>query len=445
MSQRNSNWITAAYRLWENKIDDCNLVSGAYWLLVIGIFAVALIVRVTALDNFITADEPHWVYRSSWFLGGLLLPQDYCPSVQPGRSFDTQGWGCTLQSGHPGVTTMWGAAPGLLWYYWQHGSAAGLDLRSFLGQINPDSFDSGLLAPLRLPVALINFLFLIPFFIWLRWLLDDRVALVATLLVALNPTHVALSRILGHDALVSNFMVLSVLAILGYWWQGWPRHWLVISAILAGLACLSKSTGWFMGFYIVLLAGVKLYARRWDWPYAWRLGSEVLGWSLLVGLTYFVFWPAMWVIPLEVIHTVFDFGVDTTEAGHSHYFLGQVSSDPGPLFYPLGWLVQASPFEVLGLLALLIGVWFSARSHFHSFINRQMLNHPVEAALGFFFAALWLVETISAKKMVRYLLPGFLVLDIFAAIGLLWLLDYFLTRREKRLNEAANTGHSSIE
>ncbi len=59
-------------------------------LTAMGLFVLALIPRILSLSKFITADEPRWAVRSMDFLRGLL----------------TANWQATLQTGHPGVTTM---------------------------------------------------------------------------------------------------------------------------------------------------------------------------------------------------------------------------------------------------------------------------------------------------------------------------------------------------
>ena len=111
------------------------------WLIPLGIFALALAVRVPALDTFDTVDEHIWVYRSQSFIGGLLFPDYTCPPAAWGRKFPTAGLGCTLQIGYPGVTTMWGGGLGLLAYYWQTVRPTGVDLRTFLN--SPDLLRPG--------------------------------------------------------------------------------------------------------------------------------------------------------------------------------------------------------------------------------------------------------------------------------------------------------------
>ena len=68
------------------------------YMLVVGLFLVALLPRVLTLGQFITSDEPLWATRSMAFLTGVL----------------TADWKATLQTGHPGVTTMWTGSLGLV-------------------------------------------------------------------------------------------------------------------------------------------------------------------------------------------------------------------------------------------------------------------------------------------------------------------------------------------
>lgn len=396
------------------------------WSVLLIIFSLALLVRVATLDNFITADEPFWIYSSRWFAGGLLGQEIKCPPAKEGRSFETSGWGCTLQSTHPGVTTMWAGSLGLLAYYWQTAPSTGLSLPAFLETVDADNINPAFVGPVRLPLAVINSLFLLAFYLLLRWLIREPAALLATLLVAFNPFHVALSRVFGHDALNTTFMMLSLLTLIGYWWRGWRWYWLLLSGVMAGLACLSKSIGLFMGLYAVMLSGLTLY-QRWQtgsWR-AWidlrRLTGELFLWGLAAGLTIVALWPATWVIPQEVLRVIFQEGTDLIDEGHLQYFLGQISTDPGPLFYPVGWLLEVSPLEIIGLLALLIAAWRSIKPQPLVFLRRQLDHRSVELPLALFLVMFLVFETVSSKKMVRYFLPAFPMLDVFVALGLLWL------------------------
>jgi hypothetical protein len=398
------------------------------WAIPIAIFALALLVRVPGLGGFLTIDEPFWVHSSREFASGLLFPDHECPPVRNGRQFTTTGLGCTFQAGQPGVTTAWGGSLALMAYYWQTARPAGVDLRTFLQKLEP--LDPALIAPTRLPMAMIAALFVPLFYTLLRRLLAERVAWVATLLLALNPLHIALSRVLHHDALAATFMVLSLLAMMGYWLQGWRWYWLLFSAVMAGLAFLSKTVGWFLMPYAVLLGLLSLYDRwrggRWrGWSEVGRLLGEGILWGAVAWLTFAVFFPAMWVMPVKVIRGILDVSIQYGQEGHvnNNYFMGRISPDPGPLFYPIGWLLQSSPLEVLGLLMLPVALWRSARPRHGPSLRHQVTHRPVHVALALFLGMFLLFETISSKKMVRYFLPAFPLIDIFVALGLLWLWD----------------------
>lgn len=404
------------------------------WGIPLLIFLLALLVRVPSLDAFLTADEPHWVDRSRGFTLGLLFADYTCtPSdTQHTRPFNTTGKGCTFQTGHPGITTMWGGSLGLLTYYWQVARSAGLNLPTFLQTVSADQlYSPTLVAYMRLPMTVAAALFASFFYVLLQRLLNEWVALVSALLITLSPFHIALSRVLHHDALTAIFMVLSLLTMLGYWLRRWPWYWLIISGWLAGLAVLSKSIGLFMMPYAAVAGLLALYYRRQAEPEAgwfrlvWPVAKEGLVWGVAAALTFVTLFPAMWVIPIETIQSLIDLNFRLASEVHEkgHFFMGEIVSDPGVLFYPVGWLVRASPLEILGVLILPIAIWHRLRGQPIAAWPRQLLKRPLWVALTLFLGLLLLFETVSGKKMVRYFLPAFPVIDIFVAAGLLWLAD----------------------
>ncbi|MBN1217799.1 MAG: glycosyltransferase family 39 protein [Anaerolineae bacterium] len=402
------------------------------WIIPFGLLLLALLVREPTLDRFVTADEPRWLDRSRWFLTGLLYANEECPAVEWGREFAAQGFACTLQIGYPGATTMGMGSLGLLFHYWQTASPD-IDLRSFLLSLPIHKLDPQVLASARLPLAVAGALFIFLFYSLLKRLFDPRVALLTTLLVALHPFHIALSRVLHTDALNATFMVLAVLILTGYWLQSWRWYWLPLSAVLGGLALLTKQVGWFLLPYVVVLAGWTLY-YRWQklttaettvekgiliWAIGGRLMIEGVFWALIAGLTFVAFFPAMWVIPVETLQVIFGSSTALAEEGHPHYLLGEITTNPGLLFYPLGWLLRATLFEILGAVGLGIAVILSLLRQ--RSLKKLALTHPAKVALLLFIALLGVFLSISDKKLVRYALPAFLLIDVFAAMGWWWL------------------------
>ncbi|MFO7168112.1 MAG: glycosyltransferase family 39 protein, partial [Chloroflexota bacterium] len=146
------------------------------------IFLLALAPRALATGEFVTVDEGvHWFTRARTFLAGIQSG-DYAQ---------------TIVAGHPGVTTAWLGAIGELIY--QQVGADDPALRQRL---------------LRLPVAVVTALCVALAFLLLRRLLGGRVALLAALLLASDPFLIAHSQLLHLDALLTSFMLVSLLAAM---------------------------------------------------------------------------------------------------------------------------------------------------------------------------------------------------------------------------------------
>jgi hypothetical protein len=427
-------------------LNDSNPIVSRQWLIALVLFLLALWVRLPGLDEFVTADEVQWIDRSRWFTIGLLYPDQECPAVKIGREFPTHGLGCTLQTGYPGVTTMWAGMSGLLTHYWMNVKSPGTDLRTFLLGLSDDAAEAAVIAQARRPVAVLGALFVAFFYLLLRRLSNPSVALVAAILVNLQPFQIALTRVIHHDSLNATFMVLSALALIGYWLRHWHRYWLIVSAVLGGLALLSKQVSWCLLFWVALLAAFTFFhcLRQWTsipftksdgeptgfigrktslrnaWGIFFRLSYDGLIWGGTATLTFCIMFPAMWVFPFAVLRTMFTVSTRLAEAGHPHFFFGEISRDPGWLFYPMGWLLRATPLEVLGLAGIIAaGICRVAQ---RGSAKNWFVNHSVEAALSFFVVLLFVFVNLSPKKVVRYFLPAFPVLDFLSTTGLIWLL-----------------------
>ena len=226
--------------------------------------AVALVVlatllpRVLALDRFVTPDESLWVTRAGHFACAL-------------RQGD---WAGTFQREHPGVTTTWAGVIGL----WTQVS-------------NPVEFCEGLIEgghqralrdlgvePIavleagRFLMVLFNVSVLTIAFLYARRLLGPLPALLGFLFIAYDPFHVAHSRLLHLDGLLSSLMLLAVLGFSSYLRSRRTRD-LIVSGTAIGLASLTKSPALVMLAVIVVL---DLLHRWWSgYPYGCR-SREVL-------------------------------------------------------------------------------------------------------------------------------------------------------------------------
>jgi 4-amino-4-deoxy-L-arabinose transferase-like glycosyltransferase len=265
-------------------------------------------------------------------------------------------------------------------------------------------------------------------------------ALAGFLLVALDPFHVALSRMLHLDGLVSSLMLLAILAFLAYLYRGRRRVDLVLSGVAAGLGWLTKSPAFFLAPFIGLLALIELarvwYAqRRIGWGELRQIVWPLMVWSAVGWFVFVLLWPAMWVDPIGTLQRVFAEANTYAAEGHSTevFFNGMaVTGDPGRRFYPVSYLWRSTPSVLAGLG--LAGILFFLRRAYRlprsspASLSRAGTIETSEvswsngaawtaAALILFAALFTIFMTFGSKKFDRYLLPVYAPLDLAAGIG----------------------------
>lgn len=365
----------------------------------LGLFLLAMGLRLPGLSVFLTADEPKaWFGRSIQFLGALARAD----------------WAATFDSPAPGVTTMWAGAIGLLLEYVGQACPGG-DLTAFLAGLPFDPLDPAILPLVRLPIVLIAAIAAPLTYLWGQSFLGKRGALLAALLLACDPFLLALSRVLGHDALVAIFMWLSLLAFLRAGQEvGFERRFVVISGALGGLAFLTKYPAFFLGAFVAVVMAVLHIGWRQSWRQA--LGNWVVDvalWSAAAGLVFVVLWPAMWVDPLGRVMAIINDALRASGSPHQKgsFFLGQPVADPGLTFYVLVMLFRTTPLLwagwVMAAAACLVRRPHRLRTSWH---------RPALVLLA--YALLYgLLMTLGGKKHDRYILPAFPALIALAALG----------------------------
>ncbi len=398
------------------------------------IFLLALLPRLPELGRFLTPDEFLWVDRSRNFLAGLTNPNYECDPALDEWQPET-GLGCTVRTGHPGVTTMWSGSLGF-WLRWLSEGRPG-PLHDYTVAVSTNPLDPDFIAPTRLGTVFITALAMVAIYWLTRRLFGHPIALVGAALLALDPFHIGLSRVIHHDAYSTTFMTLSVLSAFIYWGQRAGRRWLLLSGAMAGLGILSKSPALYLLPFTGVVGWWFFFAHRPATPLA-RLILDGLLWFAAAMAVVFIFWPGMWVIPLKAIQIVVFIGSKYATGGHAKgtYFLGQVSRDPGPLFYPVTWLYRATPLVLLGIIAAPI-TWLLARRRSHP-PEKEATGLDWSAfrrylpLIGLFILGYYLFMTIGEKKQDRYFLPVYPWLNLVGAAGLLYTTAYLLKGRLAR-------------
>jgi hypothetical protein len=231
---------------------------------------------------------------------------------------------------------------------------------------------------------------------------------------ALDPFHLANSKVLHLDATLSTLMILSALCMLIYLQDSEPRTF-VLSAVLGGLAILTKVTALFLipflGLCLVSDWLASIQNRRVAIRHSLLLVRDLLLWLLIAAAICFALWPSLWVQPEETFDVVIQKGIlQKMESAHGlpRFHRGALSvEDPGVGFYVDALLLRTT-FLTLPFCILALGVAVS-----------QQRRERVLLLAG--FAAFYVVQMmLGSRKEPRYLLPAIVALDLLSAWGIVW-------------------------
>lgn len=355
--------------------------------------------RLLALDRFVTIDEPLWLTNSGNFY----------------RALSRGEFAGTFQNEHPGVTVMWAGTAAFLWSDPTYARAAPRAFRQ-LGEIEPflegrgrrplDILVAGRVGVVAASVASLGVALLAA----VR-LIGLPAAVVGFTLIAFDPFHLALSRLFHSDGLLASLMLLSLLAFLNYVYGGRRRGDLAVSAVSAGLACLTKAPAlalfpfgaWLLLAHTLADARPPAVLRRALAPFAAWVGGAAIVCVML--------WPVLWVSAYHLVYLFLKLGYYGT-LGHfvPIFFDGAIHmGDPGPRFYPITYAWRTTPIVLGGLLLAALTL---TRPH-----AAERERRRIAAVLVGFALAFALLMTLSAKKFDRYLLPAHLPLDLVSGMG----------------------------
>jgi Dolichyl-phosphate-mannose-protein mannosyltransferase len=260
-------------------------------LIPVALLILALFTRLMWSNVPINIDETAWIRRGSAFLLALMN----------GNLSDT------FLRHHPGVTNMWLIGAGLRLHYLlrglMHPDVLMLSSPNLLDYL--DRLATGAPVPLeayisaRVISGLVSACCLVGIYILSKRLFGRPAALIAIIILLLEPFFVAYQRSLTTDANETNFLWLALLAFLLYLRRAIemrPRSWgwLCSSGVFYGLAVLSKAPALLTLPAFAVAAIWLAWRRRLDRGWL-RVALDLALWGATALVTVVALWPALWV------------------------------------------------------------------------------------------------------------------------------------------------------
>lgn len=351
------------------------------------IFIVAFLYRLPGLGyDFINNDAFHWKERGYAF-GSALTSLDFAS---------------TAVTYHPGVPLLWCQFVSIKIY----------SILLSLGLLNSPSAKDEFLINNQIQttvVVLLTSILIAIMYRQLKRIIGTKLSLITVVLILIEPFYLALARALHTDAMISLFMFISLLYFYNYLSDSKFKRInsdSIFAGLFAGFAFLTKSSALFLFPFFGLVAILVLLSTK-SFSVVYKT-LVVFGISIL---TFFVFWPAMWVQPIESVNLYLFKGVQgiAIEEGHEHFWFGKITADPGPLFYPIVLIGRYTPVFFVGLLTSLYLLW---SNRFKLLSNRKIRFFGLIVLYSVFYL---LMITLVSKKLDRYSLPIVLPLGVLAS------------------------------
>ena len=231
-------------------------------LLVCGLFLIAFVLRVHALDAHWSSDEARWLRRSAQFMS----------AVKKGEFSET------LIAYHPGVTTMWIA--GLRTFF--------IEPRVDVKNLALARWFIGIVVSAGIGVACIL----------LYQLFGQWVTLTGFACLAYSPLFLVQTRRVHTDALAAIFILLTVLLFLIYCKDRQHCRYLIFSGVIFGLAVLSKSYALILLPWVLLC--LFLFREKQTRHFSNNITETVCFLNCTI-LTILVLWPIFWTVRFGLI------------------------------------------------------------------------------------------------------------------------------------------------
>ncbi|MCK6583639.1 MAG: glycosyltransferase family 39 protein [Anaerolineales bacterium] len=383
------------------------LVNVVIYLALIVVF---LAPRLAGIGDFVTLDEPSWLSQGANYYYALGQ-----------REFDK-----TVYEYQPAVTTMTIISAAMLMYFPEYRGFGQGYLDYEKGRLDPfmvshDKNPLMLLIYSRvIQVFVLLVLFLVLYFL-LQKFFPKPVVIFALVFAMFDPFCLSQHRLMDHEGMVSLFGMISLVSLAIYLFKENKFAYLILSGVAAGFMSLSKSSSIATLAAIgVMLLWKLIQDREQGWGKGLLSALKTFGlWFLFLAITYFVFWPGMWVAPGKMLYEVYGNAFSyafqgarlkiTEELDVSQFTLNTRFADVWEVFKIL--LYRTTPVTWLGVI-----MGFAL----------PFTRDPERAHRNRLFFTLWLVNGIAfilligvaqGRNSPHYILSSYLSFNLLAGLG----------------------------
>jgi 4-amino-4-deoxy-L-arabinose transferase-like glycosyltransferase len=355
----------------------------------------------------------------------------------------------TVYEYQPAVTTMWIVTAAMLLYYPEYRGLGQGYLEFEKGVLDPFLLEHGkdplvLLQIARLLQVLVIVILLLASFYLLRRLVGTGLALASILLVSLDPFFLGHSRLLDHEAMLAGFILISLLALTLYVFEERRPVFLVLSAVAAALAQLTKSSGIALLVPVGLMLLIHVLRNSTQLRATLLDSARIFGiWLGVLLLSYVLFWPGMWVAPGKMLYQVYGNAFSYAFQGARLIALDGAESQPAGLDLGLDSFSQLAGTllwhtTTITWTGLLLAIILLLNRRGWQMTEKTRLAAWLVGAAGLAFVVMFALA--QGRNSPHYLLTRFLMFNLLAGIGWLTSLRMLLPEDRRRLAGWAMAG-----
>ncbi|MCA9834413.1 MAG: hypothetical protein KC435_10720 [Thermomicrobiales bacterium] len=388
------------------------LKSIAPYLAIVAVYAG---LRLIDLSHIAHSDERLWLGRSLNFL----------------RALQTREFAYTYQMQHPGVMTMWAGAIAYLVRYpdvLSHVTGNNDIPSSYVAQMWSWGMEPPeVLIALRASKVIMQTFFFALALRYLHPLVGRSITILTGSLIAVSGTLVGwdswlhldgLAGITAFAGIVATVYAAETTDLLKSSGKRTHWNWFIAGAICA-TSWLTRSTSLLLVMVPALALLLLLISQHTTQPeVSLRHRCSVaaghgLTWAAGAMVSTFLLFPALWVNPVDTIRAVIGMPVSGAMGNGPENFFPEDLADPGWSYYPNELILRTTPFEWIGIVALVL-------ISYHAWRRNLLGSSALRLSLLLIvFVVIFVVAiSFSPKKGERYVMTVYPILTLLASTGL---------------------------